>query len=433
MDNRICLNMKGCKSATECLHCVADFAIQGGVDMEKTKNLCIYTNKDDTQAHFKNQEHIIPACIGGMKKLPKGYVSDEVNTLFSGLELKLARNSPITLVRMFVGPGKRGSHNPKRRGGASKIVSVMQSDETGEYSLGYMRVGVPITIDQIHMVYLEGGKRQISFCFDTETVDEDHFQERVAEWIHELTEFDGQATILQKKEMPENEVILGKESGRWYLAASTDKEALKEESMKELRLLGAANEKGLLNASNADAQVNESFGIVDLQMPHKGRNHVTSDIRQEIDLYAYYRVVAKIAFNCLAEVRGWEYVMQQKFDPVREAILTGKDIEQMVMMQGKENSHADVLNKLEHAKGFGVWRHMICITWVPNGLVAEVMLYGETNSMVVVLSREDGHDFGEMDGYVCDWENRREMRFLDYLGEITREDCEPYEWDEVEE
>jgi len=40
--------------------------------------------------------------------------------------------------------------------------------------------------------------------------------------------------------------------------------------------------------------------------------------------------------------------------------------------------------------------------------------------MVVVLSREDGHDFGEMDGYVCDWENRREMRFLDYLGEITR-------------
>lgn len=319
--------------------------------MEESKNLCIYTNKDDTQAHFKNQEHIVPACIGGMKKLPKGYVSDEVNTLFSGLELKLARNSPITLVRMFVGPGKRGSHNPKRRGGASKIVSVMQSDETGEYSLGYMRVGVPITIDQIHIVYLEGGKRQTSFRFDTETVDEDHFQERVAEWIHELAEFDSQATILQKKEMPENEFS----------------------------------------------------GIVDLQMPHKGRNHVTSDIRQEIDLYAYYRVVAKIAFNCLAEVRGREYVMQQKFAPVRESILTGKDIEQMVMMPGKKNPHA------------------------------EVMLYGDANPMFVVLSEEDCRDFGEMDGYVCDWENRREMRFLDYLGEITREDSEPYEWDDVEE
>ena len=30
MDNRNRLNMKGFKSATECLHCVADFAIQGG-------------------------------------------------------------------------------------------------------------------------------------------------------------------------------------------------------------------------------------------------------------------------------------------------------------------------------------------------------------------------------------------------------------------
>lgn len=134
-----------------------------------------------------------------------------------------------------------------------------------------------------------------------------------------------------------------------------------------------------------------------------------------------------------AEVRGREYAMQQKFDPVREAILTGKDIEQMVMMPGKENSHADVLNKLENAKGFGVWRHMICITRIPNGLVAEVMLYGDANPMFVVLSKEDSHDFGEMDGYVCDWENRREMRFLDYLREITREDSELYERDEAEE
>ena len=45
------------------------------------------------------------------------------------------------------------------------------------------------------------------------------------------------------------------------------------------------------------------------------------------------------------------------------------------------------------------------------------MLDGGANSMVVVLSKEDSRDFGEMAGYVCDWENRREMRFLDYLGD----------------
>lgn len=49
--------------------------------------------------------------------------------------------------------------------------------------------------------------------------------------------------------------------------------------------------------------------------------------------------------------------------------------------------------------------------------------------MLVVLSEEDCRDFGQMDGYVCDWENRREMRFFEYIGEITHEDRETYEWE----
>lgn len=45
---------------------------------------------------------------------------------------------------MFVGSGKRGSHNHKRRGGASKIVSVMKSNENGMYSLGCIRMETPL-------------------------------------------------------------------------------------------------------------------------------------------------------------------------------------------------------------------------------------------------------------------------------------------------
>ena len=199
--------------------------------------------------------------------------------------------------------------------------------------------------------------------------------------------------------------------------------------IKELRLLGAAYEQELLNQSGACLQDKRPTGIEGFGTAHRAENHVTSDIRQEIDLYAYYRVVAKIAFNCLAEVRGREYVMQQKFDPIREAILTGKEIDKMVLMPGREKTNADVLEKLENAKGFGVWRHIVLITWVPNGLVAEVMLYGGSSPMLVVLSEEDCRDFGQMDGYVCDWENRSEMRFLEYIGEITHEDRETYEWE----
>ena len=255
--------MKGFKSATECLHCVADFAIQGEIDMEETKNLCIYTGKDETQAHFKNQEHIIPACIGGMQRLPKGYVSDEINTLFSGLELKLARNSPITLPRMFVGPGKRGSRNPKRRGGASKMVSVMQSNETGKYSLGYIRMGVPITIDQIQIVHMENGKHQVSLCFDSEDTDEKNFFEKSAEWMQKLQEFDGQATLMLTDGFPKNEVILGHESGRWYLAAATGTEAepLKADLIEELKLLGKAYMQELFNQSEAGTQETKPSGM----------------------------------------------------------------------------------------------------------------------------------------------------------------------------
>lgn len=304
--------------------------------MTQEENLCIYTKENDTEAHFRNQEHIIPACIGGMQKLPKGYVSDEVNTLFSVLELKLARNSLITLPRMFVGPGKRGSHNPKRRGGASKIVSVMKSNENGMYSLGYIRMGTPITIDQIHITQMENGKHQVSFCFDTEEVDKEHYLEKVTEWMPEVKSFDGQACVIIREEgLAENEIILGQAGNRWYLAArpEIDEEKLKSETAKEIRLLALAYEQEMLNQSATSEEEKRPSGIDGFGNLCVEKSQVTSNMHQMIDMNAYMRVVAKIAFNCLAEVRGRDYVMQAKFDSIREAILTGEEIDHVVFFQ----------------------------------------------------------------------------------------------------
>lgn len=394
------------------------FCNTGGIDMEETKNLCIYIGKDETQAHFKNQEHIIPACIGGMQRLPKGYVSDEVNTLFSALELKLARNSLITLPRMFVGPGKRGSHNPKRRGGASKIVSVMKSNENGMYSLGYIRMGTPITIDQIHITQMENGKHQVSFCFDTEEVDKEHYLEKVTEWMPELKSFDGQTCVIIREEgLAENEIILGQAGNRWYLAArpEIDEEKLKSETAKEIRLLALACEQEMLNQSAASEEEKIPSGIDGFGNLCVEKSQVTSNMHQMIDMNAYKRVVAKIAFNCLAEVRGRDYVMQPKFDFIREAILTGEEIDHVVFFQERDKKHTEVIDSLGNAKGFGVWRHTVIITWTGDRLVAEVMLYGSASPMLVILTQENCRDFGIMDGYVCDWENHREMRFMDYI------------------
>jgi len=47
--------------------------------------MCIYY-KDRKNLHYAKQEHIVSAAIGGIKKLPKGYVSDEFNSGISKLE-----------------------------------------------------------------------------------------------------------------------------------------------------------------------------------------------------------------------------------------------------------------------------------------------------------------------------------------------------------
>ena len=374
-------------------------------NMKQPECKCIYTGKDDSQAHFVNQEHIIPACIGGMKRLPKGYVSDEANALFSGLVVKLARNSPVTLMRMFVGPGKRGSHNPKRRGGASKMISVMKSNERDNYRLGYICMGKPIHIDQIHIVRIADNQRRVEVGFDRGSVQEDAFYDKVREMIGLLKTYAGDAIVLREEDMGADEILVGYESGKWYVAAAPGESdaALKEEVYTELSRFVSSYESQL-----------ES---VQLGTVCTSDEHVTANMQQMIDINAYFRVTAKIAFNCLAELRGCEYVMQRKFDAIRKAILTGEGIDQVVFMQGQKDNHMDVLDKIDDAKAFGRWRHTILVCPVPGGLVANVMLYGTVSPMTLVLSQEDCSEFGEMDGLVCDWENRRELRFAEYLVE----------------
>ena len=97
------------------------------------ENMCVYY-KDAEGLRFEKQEHIIPAFLGGKKMLDQGVVSDQANELFSGIEKHAAMESFINIDRMFLGPGKRGSRNPKKAGSAK--ISVMCS-QNGRASLGY--------------------------------------------------------------------------------------------------------------------------------------------------------------------------------------------------------------------------------------------------------------------------------------------------------
>ena len=71
--------------------------------MENVLSRCIYSLQDETNASFKQAEHIIPKAIGGMYTLPKGMVSDAVNHEFSEFEEHVIHNYPmIVLPRSFL-------------------------------------------------------------------------------------------------------------------------------------------------------------------------------------------------------------------------------------------------------------------------------------------------------------------------------------------
>lgn len=65
---------------------------------------------------YQSGEHIIQATIGGIQKLPKGYVSDQFNQALSKLELDVFREGLPGFARVLDGPGKRGKLAPRQTG-----------------------------------------------------------------------------------------------------------------------------------------------------------------------------------------------------------------------------------------------------------------------------------------------------------------------------
>ena len=105
---------------------------------------CIYSGADELSASFNTAEHIFPKCIGGIRRLPKGWVSDTVNNSLSNLELSFARSNPtVVLNRMFFAQTGRKKHRNRERIGVFKNIS-----DSLVYALGYVKNATPFPIHQ---------------------------------------------------------------------------------------------------------------------------------------------------------------------------------------------------------------------------------------------------------------------------------------------
>lgn len=69
-----------------------------------------FVNRKDLT--YISQEHVFPAALGCHTKLTRGVVSDQANEYFSPVERDAIEHSFIQILRIFIGPGKRGKLPP---------------------------------------------------------------------------------------------------------------------------------------------------------------------------------------------------------------------------------------------------------------------------------------------------------------------------------
>lgn len=343
-------------------------------------NKCIYLKETDTTQTFEKQEHIFPAGIGGIKKLPKGYVCDEVNgVIFSKMELDFMRNSPIGLCREFEGPGKRGSFSEKKA--TKSNVSIATSD-SGSQELAYLKKGKPYSLNQIQVSVMDNKINLIMDNSDEFTeVKLDEFINRL-EWLLEKGLKGRHILYVEDKSIESSMVFIGELDSKWYIG-------IKNKVINENDILDIIKKAiPYLKKKEMEVNVQSSQILFGQKMTFNTSN--------------FFRVTAKVAFNYLADRIGQEEALKSDFDELRQFVLDKSD-----------NYAASFIDRKIVYKRFKLPErcHTIAISKMDERLVATVGFYGESFNVGIVLSKKYHGNINRFIG-VCDWKNKYEYDLL---------------------
>ncbi|MBD8115057.1 hypothetical protein [Priestia megaterium] len=340
---------------------------------------CIYLKGTETELLFESQEHIFPAGIGGIQKLPLEYVSHNANNAFSALELGFMRNSIIMLPRQFYGPGKRGNLSPKKASKSTvSLMTAVSAPESIEF--GYMSLGKPYSIAQIKINVSTG---KCGMMFDQSFGDA---STQIQNFISKLGDYNNKYSLYEDERFSPDEFILGYQDNRWHLGLSN------------LKLIPEIQGyiKRLLDQTSFDNQV-----------PQYGQSQpkVEQTIQMNND---FFRVCAKIIFNYLAYIKGRDFVLQEKFDLIRNWIVKGGE-QSFATLSGKEQilkNYFSSINCPEKA-------HKLLILQNGSYLLGVISFYGGFET-IVQLS-DNYQEYFEAEGFICNWEEREEYSLKDFL------------------
>lgn len=340
--------------------------------------MCIYLG-DKGELNYDSAEHIIPAGIGGIAKLPLDYVSREFNAKSSKYEQTFMRSSIIAVPRQLIGPGKRGSTAPTKAT-KSSVQVFRQHPKIDVLSLGYIELGKPIEIP--HIVFnSETGEFTVN-------IDKNATQIEVANFKNQLLNFSNlRKRMIEETTMDANTFIIGiktgvEENANCFIASKN----------------GSKNpfDAALLSQISELIKSKESFSS-------STKSHIGAHQKIIIDNSFYY-CCAKISFNFLAYLNGKEFMTQKCFDPLRSWIVNGGNNDFVTLSPNQTNTIQEI---------FPQDSHQIFITKTDSSIVADICFY---NHFHIGVKLADNYQMPfVLRGFICDWKNKIEYDLYDYL------------------
>lgn len=342
--------------------------------------------KKEPDVHFFKEEHVIPAGLGGIHKLPLGSVADEVNEAFSPIELKALRSSLVGVRRERSGPGKRGSLNVNKI--KKPRIRIIKDEYRNQeiFKLGFLFMEKTYTIPQIEILFNDEENSFISVFLA--------MNDNIQQGKKEIIDFRNRLKWFLKSksrqyimipmpyETDTHFITVGEYNNQWY--AATSHKIINMDYLSFMLL----EDKSILE-----------FGKKEEIFPHK-----QEEFRFEFDFQidAMLFLYVKTAFNALSFLLGVEIAHGSEFDQIRNKIMDKEQIESVVVKDSQVNSKVK-----ERISGLKNEEHYIVIYKYNESIFAWVGFYGEKQGTTIKLSENYSKEVVTQ-GLICDWKNREE-------------------------
>lgn len=342
--------------------------------------MCIYYG-NLTELTYKSREHVLPAALGCCTKLESGVVSDQANEFFSPIERDVLEHSLIQIPRIINGPGKRGKLTEKYA--TTSEVSVITLD--GKNGLGYMKGTEGYILSQ----FIVDENNKIQF----------HWQPNEEIDVHnEIEQLKNHICSMEEKYVPvkmpsdDNCVYITYFKNKLHIGFH-DIELLSDRKIEEI--------KDLFSANTVQGRQSTSCG------------QLSATIEVKHDFKKVCIVAIKSALNTLAYLKGAMYITQST---------DFKNIVDVLMSEGDE-----VLNYVKGIAFDGVEllrqrlyldkEQLACVlTEEGNRIKAWFLVYEHGFEITLCDTCTVPCDI-LLDGIVCDWRNRKDYRYWDFLKE----------------